>query len=134
MNPSEKKQDEMISSAFDVSSLHFDFEKWKQDHTDSVLAYQLRIQQKITGNCCSVYAWRKILQSGLTRTAAAAVLLIAIYVIIQQSGSSIDGTSMVFAKMVENMEEMPWVPEPYKEDGLEYVKKLRTGLGLDNPS
>lgn len=36
--------------------------------------------------------------------------------------------------MLETLAEMPWVPDPYKEDGLEYVRKLRTGLGLDNPS
>lgn len=36
--------------------------------------------------------------------------------------------------MLETLAEMPWVPDPYKEDGLEYVRKLRIGLGLDNPS
>jgi len=28
---------------------------------------------------------------------------------------------------------MPWMPEPYKENGLEYVKQLRIRLGLDKP-
>ena len=28
---------------------------------------------------------------------------------------------------------MPWVPEPYKKNGLEYVKNLRIRLGLDKP-
>jgi uncharacterized protein (DUF169 family) len=33
--------------------------------------------------------------------------------------------------MLETLEEMAWVPEPYKPDGLEYVNKLREKLGLE---
>jgi len=33
--------------------------------------------------------------------------------------------------MLETLREMPWVPEPYKENGFEYVKQLRKRLGLD---
>lgn len=33
--------------------------------------------------------------------------------------------------MLETLKEMPWVPEPYKPDGLEYVKRLRQRLGLE---
>lgn len=33
--------------------------------------------------------------------------------------------------MMETLGEMPWIPEPYKPEGLEYVKQLRIRLGLD---
>lgn len=33
--------------------------------------------------------------------------------------------------MLETLREMPWVPEPYKPNGFEYVKQLRIRLGLD---
>jgi len=33
--------------------------------------------------------------------------------------------------LLDTLAVMPWVPEPYKEDGLEYVKKLRARLGLE---
>jgi uncharacterized protein (DUF169 family) len=33
--------------------------------------------------------------------------------------------------MLKTLEEMPWVPEPYKPNGLEYVKNLRERLGLE---
>ncbi len=33
--------------------------------------------------------------------------------------------------MLETLREMPWVPRPYRSDGLEYVKRLRKKLGLD---
>jgi len=33
--------------------------------------------------------------------------------------------------MLRTLREMPWVPEPFKPDGLEYVKQLRVRLDLD---
>lgn len=35
--------------------------------------------------------------------------------------------------LLETLEAMPWVPEAYKENGLEYVRQLRIRLGLDKP-
>lgn len=35
--------------------------------------------------------------------------------------------------LLQTLQDMPWVPAPYKSDGLEYVKKLRIELGLDPP-
>jgi uncharacterized protein (DUF169 family) len=36
--------------------------------------------------------------------------------------------------LIQTLQEMPWIPEPYKPDGLDYVKKLRVRLGLDPPA
>jgi uncharacterized protein (DUF169 family) len=33
--------------------------------------------------------------------------------------------------LLENLNEMPWVPEPYKENGQEYVNNLKKSLGLE---
>jgi uncharacterized protein (DUF169 family) len=35
------------------------------------------------------------------------------------------------SSMLRVLREMPWVPEPFKPDGLEYVKQLRQRLGLE---
>ncbi len=35
--------------------------------------------------------------------------------------------------LLQTLREMPWVPEPYRPAGLEYVKDLRTRLGLEKP-
>jgi uncharacterized protein (DUF169 family) len=35
------------------------------------------------------------------------------------------------AALIPTLKEMPWVPEPFKPDGLEYVRKLKERLGLD---
>jgi len=38
----------------------------------------------------------------------------------------------VLPAFLQTLKEMPWVPPPYKPDGLEYVEKLKVRLGLDN--
>jgi uncharacterized protein (DUF169 family) len=35
--------------------------------------------------------------------------------------------------LLHTLQDMPWVPEPYKPYGMEYAKKLRIELGLDPP-
>ena len=35
--------------------------------------------------------------------------------------------------LLQTLREMPWEPEPYKANGLQYVKNLRIKLGLDPP-
>jgi uncharacterized protein (DUF169 family) len=39
----------------------------------------------------------------------------------------------ILPSLLQTLQDMPWVPEPYKAGGLEYVKKLRIDLGLDPP-
>jgi uncharacterized protein (DUF169 family) len=34
-------------------------------------------------------------------------------------------------RMLQSLHEMPWVPRPYRPDGMEYVKQLRADLGLE---
>jgi len=53
--------------------------------------------------------WRAIMKSRITKSAAAAVVIIAVYVILHQSGGSIDITTVTFAQITENMEKMPWM-------------------------
>jgi uncharacterized protein (DUF169 family) len=38
---------------------------------------------------------------------------------------------IVLPSFLQTLREMPWVPPPYQPDGLEYVAKLKTELGLD---
>ena len=50
-----------------------------------------------------------IMKSRITKLAAAAVIIIAALIVINQFGSSIDGTTMAFAQITENMKKMPWM-------------------------
>lgn len=53
--------------------------------------------------------WRKIMKSRITKFAATAVILIVGYVVIYQSGGSIDVATVSFAQITENMKQMPWL-------------------------
>jgi len=53
--------------------------------------------------------WRTIVNSRITKLAAAAVIIITACVVIHQSGGSIDVTTITFAQITENMKEMPWM-------------------------
>jgi len=53
--------------------------------------------------------WRKIVNSRITKLAAAAVIIIAAYVVLHQSGGSIDVATVTFAQITENMKQMPWL-------------------------
>ena len=53
--------------------------------------------------------WRKIMTSRITKVAAAAAIIIAGIIVIYQSGGSIDGTTVAFAQITENMRKMPWL-------------------------
>jgi hypothetical protein len=49
------------------------------------------------------------MKSRIAKIAAAAVITIAGFVIIYQSGGSIDGATVAFAQITENMKQMPWL-------------------------
>jgi hypothetical protein len=53
--------------------------------------------------------WRKIMNSRITKLAAAAVIIIAAYVVLNLSSGPIDVASVTFAQITENMEQMPWM-------------------------
>jgi len=50
-----------------------------------------------------------IMKSPITKVAAAAMIVIAVFIVINQFGGSIDGTTMAFAQITENMKKMPWM-------------------------
>ena len=53
--------------------------------------------------------WRKIMKSPITKLAAAAVIVITAFIVINQFGDSIDVATTAFAKITENMKKMPWM-------------------------
>ena len=53
--------------------------------------------------------WRTIMTSKMTKLAAAVLILIAAYIVLHQSGGSIDVTTVSFAQITENMKQMPWM-------------------------
>ena len=60
-------------------------------------------------NTYPAFIWRKIMKSPITKLAAAAVIVIVVSIVINQFGGSIDGTTIAFAQITENMNKMPWL-------------------------
>ncbi|MFC1794147.1 hypothetical protein ACFL3Q_11235 [Planctomycetota bacterium] len=69
--------------------------------------------------------WRRIVNSRITKLAAAAVIIIAAYVVIHQSGGSIDITTVTFAQMTENMKNMPCLHAVIEGERAEGTKMIR---------
>ncbi len=53
--------------------------------------------------------WRKIMKSPITKLAAAAVIVITAFIVINQFGGPIDVATTAFAEITENMKKMPWM-------------------------
>jgi hypothetical protein len=53
--------------------------------------------------------WRVIMKSRITKLAAAAVIIVAVLIGVNQFGGSVDGASRVFGSMLEEMRGVPWV-------------------------
>ncbi len=53
--------------------------------------------------------WRIIMKTKVAKLATAAVIIIGAYVVIHQSGGSIDVATVSFAQITENMKQMPWM-------------------------
>ncbi|MHC4395475.1 MAG: hypothetical protein ACYS1A_07440 [Planctomycetota bacterium] len=71
---------------------------------DAMAAYE---KQKSAAGGSNI--WRTIMRSRITKLAAAAVIIIAVMIGINQFGGSIDPASVAWADVVENMKKMPWV-------------------------
>ena len=57
-----------------------------------------------------------IMRNKITKLAAAAIIIIAVLIGISHFGGSIDGTSQVFAHMLEEMQGIPWVHAIMEDD------------------
>jgi hypothetical protein len=101
MNHSEKKQDEMIFSAFDDSQLHFDFELWKQNHANAICNYRLRSKETVSGDHRSFHAWRKMMAGKYTKFSSAALALVMLTIGLIVLPRSWDGTTRALADTIE---------------------------------
>jgi len=53
--------------------------------------------------------WRTIMKSRITKITAAAVIIIAVTIVVNRFGGSIDGSSVALGQIMENMKKMPWM-------------------------
>ena len=119
MKPSEydKDLDELITRTVGREKPTFDFDKWKQNHQKEIRIFKQRtVGSRVTYSDQPFKIWRKIMKSRITKLAAAAVIVIAVLVGLNQFGISIDGTSKVYA--------MSDLPALFKESSTIYIQGL----------
>jgi len=67
--------------------------------------------------------WRTIMKSRITRLAAAAVIIIAVVISVNQFNGSIDGASIAFSQMTDAIKKVPWIHVIYHYDEAEAIKQ-----------
>ncbi len=70
--------------------------------------------------------WRIIMKSRITRIAAAAVIVVAVMIVIQQFGVPIDVTNVAWADVQKAFLAQPWIHLKY-DNGTESWYNLKTG-------
>jgi len=78
------------------------FEKWQQEHRRAVEMLTSRASRGPSASKTPFNIWRIIMKSPITKLAAAAVIITAIFFGLQQFGSSLESTA--FADVMENIQ------------------------------
>jgi len=103
---SNEQLDELLSQAVSRGRPTFEFDKWKQKHKDEIQVFKQQTAGEQTLHSPRPFnIWRTIMKSRITKLAAAAAIVIAVLISINQFGGSIDGASVAWANVVKNVEQ-----------------------------
>ncbi len=99
----EKWLDDQISGSIDSAKVDFDPDKWKQNYPEEVQILKSRLKQhpRRSRRIEIPHIWRIIMKSRITKIAAAAVIIIAVLIGINQFGGPVGGGSVAFGKVLE---------------------------------
>lgn len=100
----QKPLDELISRAVGRENLKFDFCKWKTQNQQDIQDFQEQTRHSGINNPVLTNIWRTIMKNRITKFAAAAVIIIALLICINQFGGSVDVSSVALAQVAKNME------------------------------
>jgi outer membrane lipoprotein-sorting protein len=99
-NRNTEKLDELISRAISREAPKFEFDKWKQSHEKEIRVYELQTTgQMLSHSVRIVEIGRMIMKSRISKIAAAAVIIIAIFTVTHFVGNPIE--SMAWADVVQ---------------------------------
>ena len=84
--------------------------KPRAEMTQRNLDDALAAQKKATGSAYSKLTIRRIIMKNpIIKLAAAALIIIAVMIVLNQFGTSINGASAALAKVIENTNKRPWI-------------------------
>jgi len=102
-----KNLDELISRAISREQPEFDFDKWKNEHQKEIQMFKLQaVDRQISYSTLPFNICRTIMKSKITKIAAAAVIIIAVLIGMNQFTGSIDSSNVAWAEVVRNVEKI----------------------------
>jgi len=110
MSPSDKNRnfDKLLSDTFGRNEFSFDFDKWKLEHVNTIKEYQLKTQERSHRFPQMGIPWRKIMNSSYTKLAIASMVIIAITIASNKMGFQPDGTTIAWAEVIEELQNVKW--------------------------
>jgi hypothetical protein len=102
MKPNEhnKKLDELIGRAISRQRPTFDFNKWKESHKEEVQNFESQTGQ--TPHPVQPFEiWRIIMESRITKLAAAAIVVVVVLAGIHELGGTLGGSSVAWADIIK---------------------------------
>ncbi len=96
--------DELLKQTLACKEAEFDFAKWKQSHTEEVEAYKNQATGAPAKSRPEI--WIIIMHSKMTKLAVAAVVVFGALLLFHHMGGSIDGATVAWAEVVEQLEEV----------------------------
>jgi hypothetical protein len=108
MNPSKKNNekwlDEILTNALGSDGAQPNFEQWRRSHPEAVEILKSRADTESSASKRPQNVWRTIMKSRITKLAAAAVIIIAVLIGVNQFSGSIDGASVAWADVIKKVE------------------------------
>jgi len=120
-----KKLDELIFKTVGREKPTFDFDKWKQAHKEEIQIYKSQTSDEKTSRSVRIFKiGRTIMKSPITKTAAAAVIIIAVIMILHNG--SVDIASVTWGDVQEAFLAQSWVHVIY-DNGREEWMNIQEG-------
>lgn len=120
----EKWLDELIARTINSGEPQFDAEKWKQKYPEE---FQLLKSRPGQASAHQVNIWRRVVQSRITKLAAAAVIIIAVGLFLIHRGPDEQGKPTEVAKIAKSPAEMMTLASftfAYRHGGMEAVEEI----------
>jgi hypothetical protein len=102
----DKWLDDALSETIGSKKAGADFEQWKQQHPEAIEMLTSRVNRQTSASKHPLSIRNKIMKSPITKLAAAAVIVIAVFIGIEQFDTN--SSSVVWADVAERFESVPF--------------------------
>jgi len=102
----DKWLDDALSNVIGSEKTESNFDKWKQEHPEAVEMLTSRVNRQTSASKHPLSIRNKIMKSPITKLAAAAVIVIAVFIGIEQFDTN--SSSVVWADVAERFESVPF--------------------------